>query len=70
MTYRTENSNKNLCNTQIDGKWLVLTFLQMPQIKIMGNVLHHCPHILRNGSMSVRNEGCDGDATSSQVLHT
>ncbi len=37
---------------------------------MVSDVLHNCLHVFGNGSMSVSNEGCDGEATSSQVLHT
>ena len=32
---------------------IALTFLQVPDVKIMDNVLQDCPHVLCNGSVPV-----------------
>ena len=46
-----------------------LTFLQVPEVRIMNNVLHGCSHVLSNGRMPVRYESCYGKTTCNHVVH-
>ena len=46
-----------------------LTFLQMPDVKIVDNALQNIPHVLSNRCVSVRNKCCYAEAIRNEVVH-
>ena len=46
-----------------------LTFLQMPDVKIVDNALQNIPHVLSNRFVSVRNKCCYAEVIRNEVVH-
>ena len=46
-----------------------LTFLQMPDVKIVDNALQNIPQVLSNRCVFVRNKCCYAEAIRNEVVH-
>ena len=47
-----------------------LTFFQVPDIKVMFDVMQHFIHVTGDGDVSVRYECADQKTIANQILHT